>query len=168
MPEGCWLSSGSQLDPAQCRAQTYEGASNMAGVINGCAANFMKIVPEAHCYHFASHGLNLALSQACKVPELQNMMQTLAVIFKNSPKRQRRLELSTDQRQRKREGLKEVGAGKMKLLCETRWVEPHATLEEFREMYEPILDYPTAISNNDGNKWSSNTVTDSFVLLCAI
>ena len=36
---------------------TYDGAGKTAGVINGCAANFMKIVPQAHCYHCASHSL---------------------------------------------------------------------------------------------------------------
>ena len=67
----------------------------MAGLINDSAANFMKIVPQAHCYHCASHGLNLALSKVCKVPEVENMMstlQTLAVFFNYSPKRQRDLQ----------------------------------------------------------------------------
>ena len=36
------------LDPAQCRSQTFDGSSNVAGFINGCAAIFMKIVPQAH------------------------------------------------------------------------------------------------------------------------
>ena len=82
---------GLTLDPAQCRAETYDGAGNMTGVINGCAANFMNIMPEAYCYHFASHSLKLALSKACKVTEVQNMMstlQTLEVFFKYTPKRQ--------------------------------------------------------------------------------
>ena len=52
----------------------------------------------------------------------------------------------------KREGMKEVGVGKVKLECEIRWVEQHTTLEEFGEMYEVILDCLTAISNNEGNK----------------
>ena len=124
---------GLTLDPAQCRVQSYDGASYMAGFINGCAANFMKIVPQAHYYHCASHSLNLALSKACQVPGVQHMMstqQTLAVFFKHSPNRQRRLQKSTEEIniQRKRECLKEVGVEKVKLLCETRRVERHATL----------------------------------------
>ena len=55
MTEDYWLSN--------------DGAGNMAGVINRCAANFMKIVPQAHHYHCASHILNLTLSTAYKVPE---------------------------------------------------------------------------------------------------
>ena len=38
-------------------------------------------------------------------------------------------------------------------------------LEEFREM---IIDCLTAISNNEGNKWNSTTMSDAFGLLCAI
>ena len=56
----------------------------------------------------------------------------------------------------------------MKLLRETRWPERHTTLEEFREMYEAILDCLTVTSNNEGNKWSSETMTDAFGLLCGI
>ena len=41
---------GLALDPAQCTAQSRGGAGNMAGVVNGYAANFMKIVSQAHCY----------------------------------------------------------------------------------------------------------------------
>ena len=35
----------------------------------------------------------------------------------------------------------------------------HYTLGEFREMYEAILDCLAAISNDEGNKWSSKTMT---------
>ena len=143
---------GLTLDPAQCRAQTYDGAGNMAGVINGCAANFMKIVPQAHYYHCASHSLNLALSKACKVPDVQNTQHALAIFFKYLPKGQRRAEQFTEAEemniQRKREGLTEVTVGKVKLLCETRWVGQHTTVEEFREMHEAILDCLSAILNN--------------------
>ena len=65
---------GLTLDPAHCKVHTYDGAGNMAGVINGCAANFMNIVPQAHYYHCVSHSLKLALSKACKIHEVQNTM----------------------------------------------------------------------------------------------
>ena len=41
----------------------------------------------------------------------------------------------------------------------------HTTLEEFREMYEAILD--CVISNIEGNKWSSKTITYAVGLLSA-
>ena len=49
------------LQPELCRAQTYDGAGNMAGRVSGCAARFLKIVPQATYYHCASHQLNLAI-----------------------------------------------------------------------------------------------------------
>ena len=79
------------LDPQNCRAQTYDGAGNMAGATKGCAANFMKIKPRANYYQCASHSLNLALCKASKLPEVQIMMDTLksvAIFFKYSPQRQ--------------------------------------------------------------------------------
>ena len=35
-------------------------------------------------------------------------------------------------------------------------------------MYEAILDFLAAISNNEDSKWSSETMTDVFGLLCVI
>ena len=84
-----------QLDPKMCRAQTYDGAGNMAGCQNGCAKNFEDVSPRALYFHCASHELNLALSHASKVPEISNMVCTLksvGIFFKYSPKRQRELE----------------------------------------------------------------------------
>ena len=57
---------GLMLNPAQCRADTYDGAGNMTDIINGCAANVMKVAPQAHCYDCARHSLNLALSRRAR------------------------------------------------------------------------------------------------------
>ena len=104
------------LDPQLCRAQTYDGAGNMAGYKNGCAANFQKVVPRANYYHCASHSLNLALCKACKLPEMTNMMpnmQALAIFFKYSPKRHERLKKAlhavNDERKKPRRSRNKVG-----------------------------------------------------------
>jgi hypothetical protein len=84
-----------QLDPMLYRAQTDDGAGNMAGCNNGCAALFQKTNPRAPYFHCASHALNLALSHASKVPEIRNMigvLQSVRIFFKYSPKRQRQFE----------------------------------------------------------------------------
>ena len=77
-------------------------------------------------------------------------LQTVAIFFKYLPKRQRQLEQFTEEINigGKRGFLKEVGVGKVKVLGETRCVERHTTLEEFRKIYEAILDCLTAISKN--------------------
>ena len=51
--------------------------------------------------------------------------------------------------------MKEVGVGQAKLLCRTGGWNDTLHWGEFREMYENILDCLTAISNNEGKKWSS-------------
>ena len=55
------------LDPKMYRAQTYDGAGNIAGSQNGCAKHVQEVSPEAMCFHCASLELNLALSHASKV-----------------------------------------------------------------------------------------------------
>ena len=41
------------LSPELCRAQTYDGAGNMAGHLNGCSALFKRKYPKATYYHCA-------------------------------------------------------------------------------------------------------------------
>ena len=64
------------IQPELCRAQTYDGAGNMAGHLNGCSAHFKKDYPKATYYHCASHQLNLALAKTSKVTEIKCMMST--------------------------------------------------------------------------------------------
>ena len=87
------------LQPEDCRAQTYDGAGNMAGNQKGCASRFLKISPCAPYCHCASHELNLALSKACKIPEIHCMLCTFksfGIFYKYSPKRQRCFEKAID------------------------------------------------------------------------
>lgn len=73
------------IDPKLCRAQTYDGAGNMAGSQNGCSKEFQKVSPRAPYYHCASHELNLALSHSCKIQLIQNMVcWTVFQIFAKS------------------------------------------------------------------------------------
>ena len=44
-----------------CHGQAYDGASNMAGHLNGVAARILKEAPKAHYVHCLSHSLNLSL-----------------------------------------------------------------------------------------------------------
>ena len=76
------------LDPTMCRAQTYDGAGNMAGCQNGCAKRFQEVSSRALYFHCASHELNLALSHASKVADIYHMVCTLksvGILFKYSP-----------------------------------------------------------------------------------
>ena len=157
------------LNPADCRAQGYDGAGNMAGKLKGCAARFRQEVPRAIYYHCASHQLNLALSAACRIPEIQcaiSHVKELGLFFKYSPKRQRELERSVEAINDERKALGEamISKKKVKMLCDTRWVERHIALEEFEEMYPAILmcleRIITPVGNDSGITWDSKSVID--------
>ena len=107
------------LYPQMCRAQTYDGAGNMAGKEKGAAAKFCSETgnEKAVYFHCTSHELNLSLSKASKILQVMNMvstMQMLGTFFKYSQKRQRKLEQSITEIAT--ESLKK----KVKTLCETR------------------------------------------------
>ena len=57
------------LYPQMCRAQTYDGAGNMAGKEKGAAAKFCSETgnEKAVYFHCTSHELNLFLSKAFKI-----------------------------------------------------------------------------------------------------
>ena len=64
----------------------------MAGKQNGAGRNFQKNTQKDRVlyYHCVSHELNLALTQASRVPEVLNMvclLQSLGRCFASSPKR---------------------------------------------------------------------------------
>ena len=144
------------LDAKFCRAQAYDGAGSMSGHLNGCQARFRQSVPNATHYHCSSHQLNLALSKACTVPAIQSMLSdvmAVGIFFNYSLKRQWRLEqaiIEINVRRDKERVLKVVPT-KVKLMCETRWVERHTVLVEFADMYEPIVVCLEAIGTSDSN-----------------
>ena len=86
-----------------------------------------------------------------------SMMQMLGILFKYSPKRQRKLEQSITEIAT--ESLKK----KVKPLCKTRWVERHAEFTDLSQLYESILNCLEAISlNNDlNNRFDPNSMTEA-------
>jgi hypothetical protein len=147
------------LHVTDCRAQCFDGAGNMAGVRNGCAANFQKVAERAPYFHCASHDLNLVLCKSCKQQEIHRLLETLlqlGLFFRNSPKRQRQLE----------HHLKESTKSKIKPLCETRWVEKHKCIDDFLAMYTEIFDCLETISVQP--EWDAKTQTDAGALLFQI
>ena len=84
------------LYPQMCRAQTYNGAGNMAGKEKGAAAKFCSETgnEKAVYFHCTSHELNLSLSKASKILQVMNMvstMQMMGTFFKYSPKCQQKV-----------------------------------------------------------------------------
>ena len=99
----------------------------MSGKTKGASAQFCLRTEneKAVCFHCGSHEPNLCLSKTSKVPQISTM-QFLGLFYKFSPKRQRKAELLISLKNSCKDGLK----SKVKAICETRWVERHATFED--------------------------------------
>ena len=79
-----------QLSVSDCPAQTYGGAGNMAGEQRGCTVRLQWLAPKAPYFHCGSHNLNLALSKACDISDIQcmlNVIKTVDILFRYSPKK---------------------------------------------------------------------------------
>ena len=164
------------LDIKMCRGQGYDGAGAMAGALKGCQARLKAEVPQAVYYHCSSHQLNLAISKACSVPEIQRMissLKALGVFFKYSPKRQRKLESSVKHVNEERQvhNKLQISKTKFKLLCETRWVERHTAMEDFHHLYESLvmclteISHPPHCATEDKVKWDAKSTTEASGLL---
>ena len=84
-------------------------------------------------------------------------MQMLGIFFKYSGKRQRKLEQSIT------ENATESLNNKVKLLCETRWVERYTAFTDLSQLYESTLHCLESIwLNNDlNNRFSPHSVTEA-------
>ena len=84
-------------------------------------------------------------------------MQMLGIFFKYSGKRQRKLEQSIT------ENATESLNNKVKLLCETRWVERYTAFTDLSQLYESTLHCLESIwLNNDlNNRFGPHSVTEA-------
>lgn len=158
--------SNAGLDTQLCRSQTMDGAGNMSGKYNGCAAKFREHSPKAVYHYCSSHDLNLVLCKSSKVKEIHIMLDALkqlGIFFRYSPKRCRRLEKCITDVNNTREEDSKIKSAKFKIFCETRWVEKFTTIQVFNAIYQPIIDCLSAIGTERG--WDTKAVTESQGLL---
>ncbi|KMQ93870.1 zinc finger mym-type protein 1-like protein [Lasius niger] len=79
------------LDLKKMRGLGFDGAANMSGAFNGCAAKINEQYTNALYVHCANHSLNLALSHSCSVSDIKNCIGTLKSVitfFRISPKKE--------------------------------------------------------------------------------
>ena len=127
------------LELADCRSQFFDEDGNMAGIRNGCAANFREVAPRAPYFHCASHDFNLVLCKSCKIPAIHCMLENLkalGVFYKCSPKRTRRLEKAKDSvnQERATPGLEHLTKLKIKPVCDMP-----RSIDDFRELLSQSL-----------------------------
>ena len=107
---------------SQCRAQAYDGASNMSGVRNGVQAIFKREEPRALYVHCLVHILNLCVKGILEVCTLirntMDFIHALVQFIKFSPKRlimfdslRKDVTLNSDEL-----------SPSLRILCPTRWM----------------------------------------------
>ncbi|XP_063417365.1 52 kDa repressor of the inhibitor of the protein kinase-like [Mytilus trossulus] len=150
------------LDIQDCRGQTYDGAGNMAGKINGAAAIITNTNAKALYTHCNSHCLNLVLNQCAKSPLVRNMLDTAEKVFnfyKFSPKRNNNLESWIDK-------LCDTKKHKLIEMCRTRFVERHNAFEVFLVLYSAIEASLTEMMSS--RNFNRETSSESSTLHAAI
>ncbi|XP_039286744.1 zinc finger MYM-type protein 1-like [Nilaparvata lugens] len=126
-------------------AQTYDGASTMAGHLSGVQARIKESHPEALFVHCYAHVLNLVLSQCVsEIPQCKIFFSTLngiAAFFSRSPKRVIFLD----------EFLKR----RLPNVCPTRWNYSsrlvntvHKFRKELCEVFQAMLEHPEEIESD--------------------
>ena len=128
------------LDLGKWRGQGYDGAANMAGRLNGCAALIQQEHPKAVYCHCNVHALNLCVMAISKIALVSNMWSTLrqvSVFFEFSPKRQQKLE--TTIREMPAEDVNKSRKLKLVSLCKTRWVQRHTALVTFADLHPAVV-----------------------------
>lgn len=130
------------VDLKYMRGQGYDGASAMSGQFQGAQAFILKECPAALYVHCASHSLNLAISDACCVPEIRNCIGIVGKVceFFNTPKRQDVLINSI------KELCPENKRSKLVQMCATRWIERHDSVMVLMELMDAVLPALKTIS----------------------
>lgn len=69
------------LEIKYLRGQGYDGASAMSGKVKGAQAVVQKRCPKAVYVHYASHSLNLAITNAAEVRSIRNCFGTTEKVW---------------------------------------------------------------------------------------
>ena len=95
-------------------------------------------------------------------------VRQVGIFYKYSPKKQRKLEecISAVSREKNQTGgeVPERRIKKVKMLCDTRWVDRHVALQGIALLHEFLVDSLASISSGNGN-WDSKSVTEAHGLL---
>lgn len=139
------------------RGQTYDGAANMSGKINGAQAKLREKQPLALYVHCGPHCVNLVTQAACTVSPLTSdalsWVHTLGCTLSQSGKYKCLFkDLATS----------EQGSFKtIKPLCPTRWTVRSPAIQTVLQQYEPVLGSLEEMSAGSG----SDTATKARGLL---
>lgn len=147
-----------KIDVKYLRGQGYDGARAMSGEFQGVQSQIRQHFPLALYVHCSSHCLNLAISDACTLPEIRNSIGIIGKIYEffHTPKRQNVLETNI------KKYYPESKKQKLVQMCATRWVERHDSVNVFVDLYNAI--HPSLEEITDWNDKDS-AVQASFLAI---
>ena len=144
------------LDIRTCCGQGYDGASSVSGYISGLSAQILRINEKAIYTHCHSHRLNLVVAASCNIQVVRNVLdqiKELSYFFNYSEPRQKILDACIENyapNSRKK---------KLKDVCRTRWAERITGLDDFEELFIPIVFCLEQMSLNVGRICNQDTST---------
>ena len=144
------------LDIHNCRGQGYDGASSVSGYINGLSAQRLRINEKAIYTHCQSHQLKLIAAASCNIQIVRNVLdqiKELSYFFNYSEPRQKILDACVENY------TPNSSKKKLKDVCRTRWVERITGLDDFQELFIPIVFYLEQTSLNEGRICNQDTST---------
>ena len=142
------------LDIRNCRGQGYDGAAAVSGHINGLSAHICKINNKAIYTHCHSHHLNLFIGTACNIQCVRNVLdqtKEISYFFRLSEPQQKMLINSI------KEHAPDSQKKKLSDFCPTRWVEKVTGLDDFEDLFAPIVFCLEEMSLNIGRVCNQDT-----------
>ena len=152
--------AGFSIDVMDCRGQGYDGASAVSSVVKGLSGRILSLNEKALYTHCHSHRLNLAVSSPCSVQCVRNVMLQIIEVsyfFNFSPVRQRIFERYVEEFHNNRQS----SSSKKKLHnpCRTRWVQRITSMEDFQNLFVPVVHCLEDMSLNIVDKTKCNPDT---------
>jgi hypothetical protein len=133
------------------RAQTYDGAANMAGTMNGCQAIISREFPLALHFHCAAHCANLAAEhtvEACAlIRDSLGNVRELGVLYKRSGKFKHMFDdIASNVYE---------SPSTLKPLCPTRWLCRVTSVNAVLNQYEAVLSSLEEMSSKANGETST-------------
>lgn len=139
------------IDMNKCVGQGYDGCATMAGHISGVQKRINNVYPMANFFHCASHRLNLVINDLNSLAEVRNCIgkiKEVTTFVRDSALR------------------RNIVGSHLTKLCETRFVEKHKSIRQFKDQYVTIVEGLEEISKS--NNFNSKTRQRSYEMLTAI
>ena len=148
------------LDISHCRGQSYDGAANMSGHLNGVQKRFHDKHPSMLFVHCSGHQINLAVQDVFRCTDGgMNSLDVLTAVVNfilSSPKR-----LASFQRYALGNNCSYVGS--LRPLCPTRWVLRYPAIDKFLGNYEIILNWLEEIAPNTQSERTQRSSARSYI-----